>query len=83
MEKLLFDWCEWEVLDTMVFLFTEPKLVVNIGPYEIGEVFEYATVDYGYGTLTLGKDGKICYKCKFGFALGEELPIESAYGEED
>lgn len=57
MESQLFDWKDWDQVDTMVFTFTLPKLKVQIGEYPPGTEFKYATIDYERGKLEFYQEG--------------------------
>lgn len=57
MEKQLFDWDGWDIVDDMFFQFLAVVLKVKIGEFSPGEKFEYAGMDYEKGQLTLGRDG--------------------------
>lgn len=51
MERQLFDWESWDVLDTADFYFHTVTLKQPIGSYPIGTKFAGASVSYERGTL--------------------------------
>lgn len=53
MEKQLFEYEDWDVVDTMLFSFYNVILVQQIGDFPIGSKFESACINYETGELTL------------------------------
>ena len=53
MEKQLFDWDGWDVIDTMCFAFYDVVLRQSLGDYEIGRTFGLANLDLSKGILEL------------------------------
>lgn len=51
MEKKWFTWEEWDELDTMVFSFTNVRLIIPIGEFCTGMVFPLANINFEDGTL--------------------------------
>ena len=53
MEKQLFTWNGWDIMDTADFYFYGCELLVDIGEHKAGEKFKGIGVDYENGKLTL------------------------------
>lgn len=45
-ETQMFDWKDWDQLDTFAFAFYNVTLTIKIGEYDIGTHFDFADVDY-------------------------------------
>lgn len=58
MEEQLFTWNDWDIVDDIMFQFSDVCLVVPIGEHKVGTVFDFAVVDFSEGRLTLLKEGK-------------------------
>ena len=65
MEKELFDWKEWDLIDTACFAFYQVTLKVPIDRFPIGTQFEIANIDYEEGKvefINFEKDGRPNYQ---------------------
>lgn len=51
MEKQLFTWQSWDIVDVGHFNFYEIVTKVQIGEIPVNSIFEFATVDYTKGIL--------------------------------
>jgi hypothetical protein len=56
MERQFFDWTGWDGGDEGNYLFYNPTLKVDLGPYKAGETLKTAIVDYQYGWMELHDD---------------------------
>lgn len=56
MERTLFDWKEWDELETGMFQFYNVTLKIPIGGFATDTHFEAATVDYNEGFLQFYND---------------------------
>lgn len=72
MEKQLFNFVEFDVLDTAVFQFYEITLNQDIEEFVIGDKFNAAIVDYEHATMTLYR-GEDKWKYKLTFLVGSKL----------
>lgn len=54
MEKKIFDWEDWDEIETGVYQFTNITLKCQVGKFSPKSKFGYATIDYNKATLTLG-----------------------------
>lgn len=57
MEKQLFDWENWDTVDTMVFQFYNCVLKKDIGSHKVNDPIDYIVVNYEDGYLEI-KDVK-------------------------
>lgn len=56
MESQLFDWENWDIMDTMDFIFYNCTLKQDIGKYKTGEKFESININYSNGELTINEE---------------------------
>ena len=70
MEKTLFTWENWDIMDTMAFWFYNVVLTIDIGDFKAGTKFTGAGVDYEDGTLTL-QDGENEFKFNLHLSVKE------------
>lgn len=68
MERQLFSWENWDMIDTMAIRFEDVKLKVQIGDFPAGTQFECATIDFDIGLLRL-INGKESFEYKLAFQL--------------
>lgn len=72
MERELFDWCEWDSLDTGVLQFTGCTLKVPIGQFKTGELVPVIIVSFEAGILQLvAKDGALISQHNIHLALND------------
>ena len=77
MEKQLFTWENCDIRDVYncgALLFYPVTLVVPIGEYPVGTVFESAVVDFQKGKLSFNdSEGKTIVTYKLSLSIGEKL----------
>ena len=60
MERKLFDWEDYDILDTLVIHFYNCKLKKDIVEFKAGSEIDYITLDYDKGLITLQDGDEIC-----------------------
>lgn len=55
MQKHLFTFGDWDIVDTFVFSFYEAVLIKDIGEFKTGDKFAYITLDYDTGYIEFYK----------------------------
>lgn len=63
MEKYLFTYDDCDQGDVMFWSYINVTLSRDIGPYNKGETFERATIDFNEGILELWHDEEVVYGC--------------------
>lgn len=56
MEKQLFEYDSWDIVDTMVFQFYNITTKVKIGKHPPGSQFDLAVIDYENGFVELNEE---------------------------
>ncbi len=75
MEKTLFNWEDWDLLDTMAFIFYECTLKVPIGSFPVGYYAGSILVDYEKGILVIFDNEDKEYKFSLNLQIGEPLSV--------
>lgn len=60
MERKLFDWEDYDILDTLVIHFYNCKLKKDIVVFKAGSEIDCITLDYDKGLITLQDGDEIC-----------------------
>lgn len=60
MEERLFDWEEYDIIDTLIMQFYNCKLKEDIIEFKAGTEIDCITLDYDRGLITLQDKDKIC-----------------------
>lgn len=75
MEKELFKWKDWDLMDTLVISFYDCTLIKQIGKFPPGSWFSVITMDYSEGKISLYLEDdlgtSILYKLNL--SIGDEL----------
>ena len=58
MQKHLFLFNDWDIVDTFVFSFYEAVLIKDIGEFKTGDEFSYITLNYDAGFIEFHKSIK-------------------------
>ncbi len=56
MEKQIFDWGDFNVVDDGHYIFYNCTLKQDIGKYKKGEKWDYISINYETGELTINND---------------------------
>lgn len=74
MEKELFDWDNWDQLDTGCFQFYPCTLKVDIGNQEAGAIIPVITINIEKGFIQLNSEsGDVIETLKLHFRVGEKF----------
>lgn len=75
MEKDLFDWDGWDLIDMNHMQYYNVKLKVPIGLHPRGAKFDVATIDFNNGTLKfyIGDDAKVVGEFKLKLELAANV----------
>lgn len=74
MEKELFEWKEWDPMDTLVLCFYNCTLIKQIGKFPPGFQTSAITMDYEEGKISIyleDSDTTVSYKLNLG--IGDEI----------
>jgi hypothetical protein len=61
-EKRIFDWKDWDQLDTWSLLFTDCVMVKDFGPLRKGETYNTIVVNFEKGCMEVWTDEHIVHK---------------------
>lgn len=77
MERELFDWENWDSLDTAAMMFYNATLKRDIGPHKVGDKFPSIELDFDYGFVRLyDNNDQILGKYRISLTVGEEIVDE-------
>lgn len=73
MEKTLFDWKDWDLIDTLVFCFYNCNLKIPIGKFAAGCEVGCIVMDYEKGIMVISDYEDNEYKFTLNLQIGEPV----------
>lgn len=77
MERELFDWNGWDIVDTMSFSFYNVKFHNDFGPFKAGIIYGSLIIDYGNAFIeAYDKDGlEVVAKANIKLSIAEQINL--------
>lgn len=76
LENQIFTWTGWDDIDTMVYQFYNPELLVQVGEFAPGTKFELAILNGDTSTISLMDENRVEHIFEIHLSIGRKITME-------